>query len=138
MITCYRFSKNGFKSQFQEHLAEAISYFKDIKKTIKDLNLNKHQQDLVDLAIADKNIDPDFKIHGVFVFLKKPCKQDFDHYLNHLKKEDRPSFTSDLNIQYFDDDTVCYIDDGFCFCKENKTTLKEAYRNKYDAVFIPL
>ena len=138
MITCYRFSKNGFKSQFQEHLADAISYFKDIKKTIKDLNLNKHQQELVDLAIADKNIDPDFKIHGVFVFLKKPSKQDFDHYLNHLSVDRQPSFNNDLHKKSFPKKTVCYIDDGFCFCTENKTTLEEAYKNKYDAVFIPL
>tara|TARA_B100000700_G_scaffold264816_1_gene302791 strand:+ start:9859 stop:10275 length:417 start_codon:yes stop_codon:yes gene_type:complete len=137
MITCYRYSKNGFQSQFQEHLAGAIASFKELQSTLDNYNFNEHQRNLLKSALTDKNIDDDFKIHGVFTFLKKPTKKEFNHYLNHLDKKDRPDFISDLNIKDFADDTVCYIDDGFCFCKENKTTLKEAKENKHLAVFIP-
>lgn len=137
MIQVFRFSKNGFQPHLQTHLADAILAFKKIRTLIDNNNLNSYQKNLINLSIANKTIDNNFLNYGVFAFLQQPTKSDFDYFLNHLDKENKPDFNQDLHTRFFDDETICYIDDGFCYFKENKRTLKQAFDEKHLAVFIP-
>ena len=119
-VTCYRFSKDGFKSQFQSHLLNKSGEFltEEFINNEFPIHLRKH--------ILDNNQKPycaEFDFNGIFVFTYKPSKNDYKFYLNHLK--DKPCFKNDLHTIQLPSNTICYDDDGFCFRQENKKMLSE-------------
>lgn len=104
-VTCYRFSKDGFKPQFQSHL------------------LNKSGEFFTEEFINQKPYCAEFDFNGIFVFTYKPSIADYKFYLNHLKY--KPSFEDDLHIIQLPLDIICYNDDGFCFRQENRKFISE-------------
>ncbi len=119
-VTCYRFSKQGFKPQFQSHLLEHAKEF--YTEEFIEKNFPVHLRKFV-FENMKKAYCSEFDFNGVFVFTYKPSKTDYKFYLNHLK--DKPSFKEDLHIIQLPSNTICYNDDGFCFRQENRKPLSE-------------
>lgn len=131
MIKIYRFSKSGFKSQYQDHLFNHYNFTfseKDLDK------FNEHQKKLILSSLEEKN-DPDFDFNGVFAFIQKPTIKDYHYFLNHLSI--KPDYTNDFHSIYLNPNIICYIDDGFCYLLKNKITLKEAFDKNVLTIYIP-
>lgn len=119
-VTCYRFSTDGFKPQFQSHLFNHANEFyteEFIQQQFPD-----HLKKFV-LENMQKPYCSEFDFNGVFAFTYKPSFDDYKFYLNHLK--DKPSFEKDLHIIKLPSNIICYNDDGFSFRLENRKSISE-------------
>lgn len=134
-ITCYRWSKHGFDSQHQIHIKENIEFIKEESKAFLD-KVPDFLKDSVAASLDPELLDASFNFNGVFAFIQKPEKRDYDYYLNHL--EDKPDFVNDFHTRSFNPNTIVYVDDGFVNRTKNKMTLKEAFDKKHLAVYIPI
>lgn len=131
MARIYRYSNTGFEPQIQTHL------IKKSNTTLEKLHSHCDNDFLKSLISSSfKKPDPDFQYSGIFVFLKPPSVEDRNFYFNHLDK------TLDKGaIQFFeteiDEESICYLDNGFVFHSDNKTSIKDALANGYETVYIP-
>lgn len=131
MARIYRYSNTGFEPQIQTHL------LKKSKTTLEELHSHCENDFLKSLiTLSFRKPDPDFEYSGVFVFLKSPSIEDRNFYLNHLEK-----IINKESIQFFeteiDEESVCYLDNGFVYHAENKTIIKDALSRGYETVYIP-
>jgi hypothetical protein len=134
-IICYRWSKSGFKGQYQHHIKESIEFAKQEHESFLE-KIPLFLREYVSASLDPRLLDDSFNFHGVFAFIQKPSRDDYDYYLNHLKN--KPDFEIDFHTQGFNPDTLVYVDDGFVNRIKNKMTLKEAFNKKHLAVYIPL
>lgn len=132
MITLFRFSETAFKPCYQIHLINKVQF----SFSEKEFNsFNDYQKKLILSSLEKDNVDPNFDFNGVFAFLKKPNLKDYNYYLNHLKN--KPDFYKNLHSLDLEEEKICYIDDGFPYRKTNKTTIKDAFKNGYNTIYIP-
>lgn len=135
-ITCYRWAKNGFLIQKQNHLIDEQKILLKEKNNIMNKSSGHTQRQLLNNH-QSINLDPDFPFEGVFVFIVKPKKGDYLLYLNHIKREHKPDFHDDLKTREYDENTTVYVDNFSPNNKHSKMTLKEAFDKKHERVYIP-
>lgn len=133
-IDIYRFSENGFESQFQSHIKEHSKR----SETIGDLLSNIDNDYLRTLIInGNKKICDKFELDGVFVFLEKPKDEDVRYYLNHLEKKQYNRVKNNFYHAKINIDAICYFDKGFVFESKNRGSVKDAIENKENTLYIP-
>lgn len=129
MHSIYRYSRDGFKEQHQDHL------LKDSKITLDDM-LNQCPNDYMKDLIKSSYVSPDptFEYDGIFIFLNNPTIEDKEFYLNHLNTDlnEIP-----LHSAQIEKSAICYLDDGFVFRKENKMTIEDAVNKCHNVVYLP-
>lgn len=129
MHLIYRYSKDGFKSQYQGHL---------LKKSMVRLEemLEQCPTDYMKNIIKSNYVDadPNFEFNGIFIFLNQPTSEDKEFYLNHLKTN---LDDINLNVAKIDSAAICYLDDGFVFREKNRMTIGDALKMNYNTVYIP-
>lgn len=130
MARIYRYSNTGFEPQTQTHL------IKKSNTTLEELHAHCENDFLKSLiSLSFRKPDPDFEYSGVFVFLKYPSIEDRNFYLNHLEKTINKESIQFLETE-IDDESICYLDNGFVYHAENKMTIKDALARGYETVYI--
>lgn len=129
MIQIFRYSREGFKAQYQSNLKENSNV--TLQSLLEKVPENKYIQSLIIKGFDEP--DENFEYEGIFVFLEKPNNKDKEYFLNHLKNiDDIP-----LNSTFIKKAAICYIDDGTVYKKENRITIEEAVLRKINTVYIP-
>jgi hypothetical protein len=136
MIQIFRFSDNGFESQYQGHLVEDTS--KTLEDLFKDVDALKnvdhaHLKRLIKLGYEPT--DELFEFDGIFVFLLSPTEEDKRFYLNHIKDKDINKIA--LNTAQINPEAICYLDNNVMYSKKNRMTVKEALIKNNNNIYIP-